>query len=713
MSKRYVSFHILSALVLVASALIGALLCTDSYVRFGLSVQSFGLSVGYFFCRLFGITPGFEVKTDKLPDSAPVEIIPTTPDGFGSRFERFGRLFVSGSNAGAYFGVLGYALYYILIAAAVILFIALVFRLVFAVKGQKIVVDRLTESRPLRAYKRILRSFISPTVAYVKDLIAFFKEHRAYHLPALVVWVFNLNIPTIVFGAFAWLFYFLVTGDVVSIYTNIVRLASDLKQTFSILPAWVWVIVWLIILDVACRRIAENRLRRMEMANCVFLEELPICTMLVGSMGKGKTLLLTDMTLSRQAMFRDNARAKLIELQMQFPAFGWQLFEEEIRSGLEDKSLFNLASCRVYVRNLYLAWKSAEEDKSLLFGYDGPLTYDDGLYRRLLWEVLMSYAQLFYIYTVTSTLIASNYSIRDDSKIMDLGNFPMWDSDFIGRTADDVDESRFSHILDFDACRPGKKVKKDNPHAESLEFGVIVITEVAKERGNQKDETGLSKEDEKANILNDGFNLRLKMCRHAATVEYYPYICYLIDDQRPESLGADARELCNIVHIGSDIERDNAIPFYWAREWLYRRLYERLAAMYTDHRFRRSDQTLRSYLIHSLAAALYRRHSRTDNRYGYREYTLGVEAGTQDGAVRARPYYLVHKKILAKRYDTACFAEIFAMQSLKTPGGVDHFPEYKNVRASVNELKQQNSYFVGKIIKGGGNKKELPRGKPK
>lgn len=701
MSKRMVSFHILSAVVIAASALFGVLCCMDAYVRFGLAVQSFGLSVAYFFCKIFGITPSFDVKTNKLPDANTVEILPTTPDGFGKRTERFGTLFVDVANAEAFFAYIGKLLYYALIIASVILFAVLVFRLIFTVRGQTTVIGRFTDSRPLRAYKRVMTVSIMPTVRYIREWFEFFKERRAYRFPLFAVWLFNLNIPTIVFGAFAWLFYFLVSFDVVSIYTNLVRLASDLKQTFSVLPLWVWVVVWLIVFDVACKRIAENRLRSMEWRNRALLDELPICTMLVGSMGKGKTLLLTDMTLSRQVMFRDRSRDKLIELQMQFPDFRWQLFETEIRAGIIDQSLYNLASCRKYVRDGYKQWIEADKDKQILYGYNGAMTYDDGLCRRGLWEVLMSYAQLFYIYTVASTVIASNYSIRDDSKLIDIGNFPMWDSDFISRTADDVDESIYSHILDFDACRLGKKVKKNNPHAGSFEFGVVAITEVGKERGNRFDTDGLKKDDEKANRVNDGFNRWLKMCRHESTVEYFPYISVYMDDQRPESLGSDARDLCNLVHIEPDIDRDNAIPFYWAREWLYLRLYDRLAAMYTDHRFRRSDRTLRSHIVHRLAAALYRRHSRTDNKYGYREYTLGLEAGTQDGAIRTCPYYLVHKKILAKRYDTACFADIFAKQAIMTQGGVDKYPEYKKVRASVTEMLEQKSYFVDELINGG------------
>ena len=76
---------------------------------------------------------------------------------------------------------------------------------------------------------------------------------------------------------------------------------------------------------------------------------------------------------------------------------------------------------------------------------------------------------------------------------------------------------------------------------------------------------------------------------------------------------------------------------------------------------------------------------------------LGLENGTQDGSIRKQEYYIVNKKIYAKRYDTACFADIFARAAAKTPGGVDTYPTYQDVRASLTELREQNSYFVKEI----------------
>ncbi len=151
---------------------------------------------------------------------------------------------------------------------------------------------------------------------------------------------------------------------------------------------------------------------------------------------------------------------------------------------------------------------------------------------------------------IQSSLIISNYSIRTDSILSDIGNFPAWDTDFFKRDSKLLDSFfRHAHILDFDSLRLGKKVLAYNPRKDSFEFGVVVITEVGKERGNSIENAEKKKKDGGANQKNDLFNSWLKMVRHSATVDKYPFVKVITDEQRPESWGADARDLCDIVHI--------------------------------------------------------------------------------------------------------------------------------------------------------------------
>ena len=67
--------------------------------------------------------------------------------------------------------------------------------------------------------------------------------------------------------------------------------------------------------------------------------------------------------------------------------------------------------------------------------------------------------------------------------------------------------------------RLGKKVLENNPKAGSFEFGVVAITEIGKERGNNLELKEVKKVTNETNQKNDLFNSWLKMCRHSATID--------------------------------------------------------------------------------------------------------------------------------------------------------------------------------------------------
>ena len=45
----------------------------------------------------------------------------------------------------------------------------------------------------------------------------------------------------------------------------------------------------------------------------------------------------------------------------------------------------------------------------------------------------------------------------------------------------------------------------------------------------------------------------------------YPFVEVIMDEQRPESLGADARDLCEIIHIRGKSEKRLTMPLVQSR----------------------------------------------------------------------------------------------------------------------------------------------------
>ena len=68
--NRRSTFNIcLTVVITAAFILLGAFVFGDSYLRFGETAKDFGLSVGYYFCTLFGLDHDI-VPSVKLPKTS-------------------------------------------------------------------------------------------------------------------------------------------------------------------------------------------------------------------------------------------------------------------------------------------------------------------------------------------------------------------------------------------------------------------------------------------------------------------------------------------------------------------------------------------------------------------------------------------------------------------------------------------------------------------
>ena len=493
----------------------------------------------------------------------------------------------------------------------------------------------------------------------------------------------------------AYYLYFAVSYNITTLYGQICKLVVDLQVVLKHFPWWsLGGVGWILF----CRwreKLGTGLLRHNEARNCGFIKELPIVTMICGSMGKKKTTAGTDMGLSQTVMLRQEAFSRLQKTDMKFPFFPWICFEDDIKANMESGRVYNLASIKTWIAEKRKEYDSHHSDKVILYGYDGKkygLYYDDCLKRQYIFEVLETYAKLYFIYVIESSLLVANYSIREDDILLNAGNFPLRSYDFFPKKP--APHSRYAHILDFDVLRLGKKVIVNNPKAGSFEFGVVVITEVGKERKNNLELTDVKGKSKETNQKNDLFNVWLKMCRHAATVDNYPFIKVITDEQRAESWGADARDLCDILTIVGSGKPKLALPFYTIEDMIACMAFSRFMRLYYDFRYRRGDNTLLVYLLKSVVGWIYKRNERLYNRFGYSVLSIEKERGTQDGKIEKKRYYLADYKIYRDRFSTDCFSDYFNDLALKTKVGLRDYLEYRTSKASVEELKAQNSYFI-------------------
>ncbi len=716
--------HIIAIAITLGFMALAIFKFNTGYIRIWESLQDLFWSICYYFAELFDVEHNIEVTVNNysVVPWTPFLGLPATWEEFVQKWETYWDIIFTKENFVQYMIFLSNLL--LLISRIIVIAVmplVLILYLLFDKYLNTHNNDYNRDSKPLTFMKWCADMIVKPVVLWIKGFLTFVSERKIYRILWFVIWGYNFNFFVVLIEFFAYYFYFAIAFDFLSLYKQLYKLLCDASVMIAFIPTFVWCCFWYWVFDKIRKSIAYKVLYHHEAMNCGFINERPIVTMTCGTMGKKKTTMITDMTLLQEKMFRDKALELMLENDLKFPNFPWINLENFMRFAMDKHIVYSLATIRKTVKHLRFCFEESQtadagtkkairrhlkrrynlKYENYIFGYDYEkygLTYDDKLKTVNIWSVIESYAQLYFVYVLKSTLIVSNYSIRTDSVIKDLGNLPLRDNDFYHRNSKFIYElSRYSNIIDFDALRLGRKVDADNPKKDSFEFGCVDFTEGGKERKNNLQLQETKKKDEGANQKNDGFNDWLKMIRHSGTIDYFPFCKVFTDEQRPESWGADGRDLCEIIHIRDGGKTKLAMPFFALEELIYALVYDKFVNLYKQYRHVRADNTVPMYTFKKLMSLFQRYYKNVYNQFGYSQMRLQVESGTQDGELDEKTYYLDNKRIYSDRFSTDCFSEFFTTKSLRSRMGFDDLEEYQSSKATFDELKKQNSYFIADL----------------
>ena len=581
--------------------------------------------------------------------------------------------------------------------------------------------DRWHKSPELLKFEWILFNKIYPLLAWLKELIAF-GFHFQYLRILLFIWLLHFNVYSVCISFLAYYLYFISSWDIFSIYAQLLKLQTDLTPMIRFIPGIMWLTLGAWIFNRICRSMAFQRLYEAERANRAVLSARGVSTVVFGEMGIGKTQLITSIGLTAEIALYDLAFKIMLKYDHRFPNFPWQIFRDELKKRIAGREIVDLPSCRQWVRKVgkyqeYITdnyspdqWQQRRSELQCIrndytFGYDYehyPLTYNDELKISRLAEALEEYACAYLAFTVKTTLLFANYSIRVDSIIEDIGNMPFRDNDFFTRSPELQDSySRHAHIVDMDMIRLGKKLIADNPQARRLSYGVYVITEIDKERKNMLELKETKIKDDETNQKNDLFNACLMMSRHAAIIDNQPFIRFIFDLQRPEAWGAGGRELGEVIYISEKDELAPTLPFYspyWFFQGVFEWIKEKWESFYSRYIENRSDGTLFIYLCKNIISAINNHYDKVNGLFNMQTLTLEIQSGRLDGSVKVDKWRIMTKKDRSNRYRTDCLQGVF--ESYKpNEMHVDDFIMYANELATQEELQKQNSYFKNDIKK--------------
>lgn len=706
--------HYISVAITLGFIALGVFVFPNAICRLLESVRDFVISIARIFDDSIAPTVT-ELPSWRIKDSpyTATTLLPFEWEDFKKGFVEYWKTFASLSTLYGYFYVLGKVLFSVIYASLILALVAIPLYYVMKgyLKGQVEEPDdkqkgayRKTdakESKPLKIFKRISDLTYIKIRNFIISYVGFLKTYRVYAKIWLGLWLFYFNVITIVIEFFAFYLHFLKVLDLIEIYRYVYKLLLDGQTAFRFIPFFAWVIIAVVALEYSARKRGYAELNHRERMNRGMLNERPIVFGYDGTMGSGKTLKEMSSGLSYQVELRDRAFEVIVECDFLFPYFPWIKLERELKKASAFHVVYDIFSIRRWMRKKYAKWlKTMTDDK--IFGYDYRrygIWHNDKLKVESIWQVLEDYACAYFIYSVQCSLMISNYSIRSDEIMYDLGHFPLWNHDFFKRDARLMDAySRRSHIVDFDMFRFGKKMLKGNPNAHALGFGVYLFTEWDKERKNDLAlrENKVTATSDEANQKNDLTNTLLKMIRHAVTVRNRRFIVVIYDLQRAGDWGASGREIGEILHSVEETDMRPVLPFYapfWYFEMFYSIIFSKFVNLYYTYRHVRSDYTLPMYVMHGFVAKVKHIYECVCNTFNSKRCTIEIENGNLSGRTYTRYQYISSMKDFSERYGSSCMEAVFERLAEKNKVGIMDLREYADKMAKDDELLSQHSYM--------------------
>lgn len=570
-------------------------------------------------------------------------------------------------------------------------------------KGEKKYNKLIGDSLPLKVYKFIENEIYFKIKIWILEFKEFLLDNKEYLKIWLVIWMINFNIITIIIEFVAYYMYLTGSWNFISLYKQVLKLLMDLSVMINFIPKIIWLFIAYKVLNLIRKNRAIDKLEHYENRDRGVINSLGLVAIICGNTGKGKNLIATDMTLSKQVMLRDDSLEIIQKIKVKFPNFPWDTFDNAVIENYKNRKVYKKAQIDIWINELKEKFDKCPLSKNI-FNYDVyhyELWYFNGLHDEYIFDVLSNYAKALLIYITSSSLILSNYPIRSDDGYIDKGYFPLWYTDFFTKNKDLKEVyTQYSHIMDYDIVRLGTKMINNNPNCGAYEYGILVLDEYGKEKGNQITNREIKISDLECNAKNELSELYFKTYRHLITIDYDTFGWTLMLEQRPESIGADSREIAEkIVYIREVGEEKNALFFFGVDEVIYdfvKRTFDNIDIKYKSVR---KDNTLFIYLIRKISSLIINNHKRKVNKFGYSIYKLQLENSTMDNTFKDVKYYRLNAKVFDDRYKTNCFEDPYHQRSMNSPLNIDDIKCYKSLNQTTEEMKLQNSRWSNKLIK--------------
>lgn len=703
-------------LLLISIAVAVGYFGKEIFYRYGQSYEDLSRSFCYYFIFLFAGEENVITPTVQLFPAEMETLLPLSYEEFKALFELYFQLLVSKEIFQMWLEqtlqVIGDVAWYISLFALPAVTFVFVMVLVYQDKDN----DYNKDSGALKTWKKFRDKYVTPRVKAVKGYISFLKKSPLYLMALALVWCYALNFLTIALEALAFIFYVGPGLGLRNIWVQIAKLVIDFSVAWFFFPWPVWAAVGYVLLHLWRQHLGKKKLKQKIEDNFELIEKYPGALFFVGRQRSKKTSCVVMCKFLYERYYRKRALKKLLKWKKRFPRFPWINVDKFLMKAREEHKIFMLFHCRKFARRLRALYKMQEgrlkdklvarfrsmygyDYKGLVFEYDlneGRYDYDSNLELIDVFKAIEVYMQLFFIYGQKGTLDFSNFAIREDFTFKDEGNFPIFDGDMLKKTTkESFAASKYSHVMVYDAFRPGVKFDENSPYKDAAEYGIRVAEEYAKERGNKDTRLKAPKDAEEtyATQNNDGYELDNKVRGQIALVDFDDYSVGIYDDQREGSLGADNKDLATVCKIEGRAEENLLLPLFEVEELLFEGLEKLYDKIYLFLRWKKGSNTLLQYLLDKLLCPLFLWRERLKNNYTASKVTLRMKDGSSEETIALEELWILHRVVYRGAYASDSCKSFYEYRFEKSKKGMDDFPTYGDINVTTKEREAQGSYF--------------------
>lgn len=708
-SKTIIVLHCVSVVTILSLISILFLYRFEFFTRFWLSLRSLWLAIKYYFQfvtnRDFsGVYPPMPYDTISLfVKNGNYNLLPFSFSAFKEYITTSLKLLVNRNYLILFFSGLLSNIQLIINLFINIILLLILLKYIFSLVYYRPCTFNFVrkKSQPLKVWEKIYSSILNPLTDYIKMFIHFFFSFWYYSIPFFILLAADLGFLYLPIDFIGLYFRFFSTFDFIGIYKFFFVFVHDTWQSFTYLFLLIIIIlIWL--WKRHQKKVGYRRNRHLDSQNKGFVNSLASIVAIIGGVRDGKTTLATDMAINSEELLRYSLKEIIDLCYKYFPKFNWVKLGKLVVANRDYGKIHNRYQARLFSRKL----------SPFDFGFnekDNPVAYD-GLRPIYIDTVMELFCEVYFYYTLPSSLMLSNYPISFDGIMIDHDSIPIWNYDIFERDYRQVNDWRsYSKVVSWNAFRmglvmPSKKIVQPSDYRSqaSFDLGIAVFQELSNERGNQFDNEAFKRSENTINPVNDLADKFFSIFGHMTLINFKSMARIFFDHQRLGQLAASFGQLAGthlVVSRNTD-EFQSTLPMWHLMPILYEITSNITTRIHDHYYFYRSDETLMIRFVDWLSSVVNQAWTKASNNFGYKKILLHVVSGNDDTGAATHddhPYYILRKKIYTDRFKSDSLREVF-IHRYDTDYGFIDLPSYSSLAMSAFDYKQQGAFFYERLL---------------